>query len=265
MNQLQVFENELFKVSAKMENGEILFDAEEVALCLGIVQKKNDKCYVRWERVNEYLPKSSPQVGKGDLIPEPLVYKLAFKASNEVAEKFQDWLAIEVIPHIRKTGTYSIDMSQLSPELQMANKILQSLVKQELETKEAKQLAIEAKEETKQLKGEVNNVKNIVALNPKNWRSEVNKLLNKVAIKAGNQFREIRQESYDLLESRAKCNLDIRLQNKRKNMAINGESKSKIDRVNKMDVIASDKRLTEIYLAIVKEMAIKYQIELEGA
>lgn len=41
-----------------------------------------------------------------DFIPEPLVYKLAFKASNEVAEQFQDWLAIDVIPTIRKTGQY---------------------------------------------------------------------------------------------------------------------------------------------------------------
>lgn len=106
MNNLQVFKNELFEVAVKLENGEIVFDAEQVAKCLGIVQNKNDKTFVRWERVNEYLPKHSPLVGKGDLIPEPLVYKLAFKASNEVAEQFQDWLAIEVIPTIRKTGGY---------------------------------------------------------------------------------------------------------------------------------------------------------------
>lgn len=61
---------------------------------------------MRWNRVNSYLPKNSSQVAKGDLIPEPLVYKLAFKASNEVAEAFQDWLAIEVLPSIRKQGAY---------------------------------------------------------------------------------------------------------------------------------------------------------------
>ena len=27
-------------------------------------------------------PENSPQLGKGSLIPEPMVYKLAFKASN---------------------------------------------------------------------------------------------------------------------------------------------------------------------------------------
>ena len=105
MNNLEVFKNDLFEVAVKLESGEVVFDTELVAKCLGIIQKKNDIEYVRWERVNEYL-KFSPQVGKGDLIPEAAVYKLAFKASNEVAEKFQDWLATEVLPSIRKHGAY---------------------------------------------------------------------------------------------------------------------------------------------------------------
>ncbi len=109
MSQLQNFKNEIFEVSAKFENGEVLFDVEQVAKSLGIARTKNNKMYVRWDRVNSYLPRNSPQVGKGDLIPEPLVYKLAFKASNELAEAFQDWLAIEVLPSIRKHGAYMTD------------------------------------------------------------------------------------------------------------------------------------------------------------
>ncbi len=107
MSQLKIFENDLFKVSAKAEGEQILFDVEQVAASLGITQSKNGREYIRWERVNEYLPANSPLVGKGDLVPEPLVYKLAFKASNDIAEKFQDWLAIEVIPSIRKHGAYA--------------------------------------------------------------------------------------------------------------------------------------------------------------
>ncbi|MCM3436808.1 ORF6C domain-containing protein [Bacillus licheniformis] len=107
MNQLQTFKNELFEVAVKIENEQILFDAEHVAKSLGFKQIKSNKEYIRWETVNRYLNKYlSQDVGKGDFIPEPLVYKLAFKASNEVAEQFQDWLAIEVIPTIRKTGQY---------------------------------------------------------------------------------------------------------------------------------------------------------------
>jgi anti-repressor protein len=120
VSQLQTFKNELFEVSAKFDDGQILFDVEQVAKSLGIVQEKSNGLYVRWKRVNSYLPGNSPLVGKGDLIPEPLVYKLAFKASNEVAEKFQDWLAIEVIPSIRKHGAYmtpeTIEKTLLNPD-----------------------------------------------------------------------------------------------------------------------------------------------------
>lgn len=105
-----MFKNDLFEVTVKLKNGDIVFDAELVAKCLGFTQIKNDKEYVRWETINKYLSKSfSQDVGKGDFIPESAVYKLAFKASNEVAEKFQDWLAIEVLPSIRKHGAYMTD------------------------------------------------------------------------------------------------------------------------------------------------------------
>lgn len=108
MNNLQVFKNDMFEVSIQMENGEVLFDAENVAKNLGFTTiAKSGNETIRWARVNGYLPENSPTVAKGDFIPEALVYKLAFKANNEVAEKFQDWLAIEVIPEIRKKGSYS--------------------------------------------------------------------------------------------------------------------------------------------------------------
>lgn len=113
----QKFENNLFQLEVKTENGESLFDAETVAKSLGIVDVKNDVEYVRWQRVNSYLGKNSPLVAKGSFISEPMVYKLAFKANNALAEKFQDWLATEVLPQIRKHGMYATDELLDNPDL----------------------------------------------------------------------------------------------------------------------------------------------------
>jgi|SRR5690625_361092 len=146
MNQLQTFENELFKVSAKTEGEQILFDVEQVAKSLGITDNKKGTQYVRWSRVNSYLPTDSPQVAKGDLIPESLVYKLAFKAQNEVAEKFQDWLAIEVIPSIRKHGAYmtpeTIEDALLNPDtlIKLATNLKDEQEKRKLLESENKEL-----------------------------------------------------------------------------------------------------------------------------
>lgn len=118
--ELQTFSNNLFDLTVKTENGEALFDVETVARSLGFVQTKDGKEFVRWERVNGYLKKYSPQVGKGDYISEPMVYKLAFKANNALAEQFQDWLATEVLPAIRKHGGYltqeKIEEALLNPD-----------------------------------------------------------------------------------------------------------------------------------------------------
>lgn len=110
--EVKVFGNEEFNVKVMLDaNGDYLFDAESVAMSLGLttVAKSGNVC-VRWKRVNEYLKliDTPAEISKGSYIPEPAVYKLSFKASNEVAENFQDWLAVEVLPKLRKTGSYEM-------------------------------------------------------------------------------------------------------------------------------------------------------------
>lgn len=42
------------------------------------------------------------------VVSEPGVYRLVMRSNLPAAERFQDWLAEEVIPSIRKTGSYSV-------------------------------------------------------------------------------------------------------------------------------------------------------------
>ena len=93
------------------KTGTAYLNAEDVARGFGFTQDKNGIEYVRWETVNGYLTKFgfSQRVGKDDYLPENMVYRLGFKASNETARKFQAVLADEVIPAIRKTGMYMTD------------------------------------------------------------------------------------------------------------------------------------------------------------
>ena len=103
--EVQVFDN----LKVKEENGQVFFDAESAAIGLGIVDTSHGYENVRWERVNKYLKLSATsggKINKGDFITEPQFYKLAIKANNETAEKFQDWVTSEVLPAIRKHGTY---------------------------------------------------------------------------------------------------------------------------------------------------------------
>ena len=102
--EVQVFDD----LKVKEENGQILFDAESAAIGLGLsTVAKSGNVVVRWSRVNKYLFSTDGEnVKRGDFITEPQFYKLAIKANNETAEKFQDWVTSEVLPAIRKHGTY---------------------------------------------------------------------------------------------------------------------------------------------------------------
>lgn len=94
------------------ETGTAYLNAEDVARGLGFTTvAKSGNEVVRWARVNTYLHEFgfSPDVAKDSFLPENMVYRLGFKASNEVAQKFQAVLADEVLPAIRRHGAYMTD------------------------------------------------------------------------------------------------------------------------------------------------------------
>ncbi|WP_340701629.1 Rha family transcriptional regulator [Brevibacillus borstelensis] len=148
-----------------------------------------------------------------------------------------------------------------APKTQL--EILQVSIQQLVE-QERRLAAVENRVEQTEKKQD--QITEILSLNPTGWRKKVNGLINKIAQSVGGYgaYQDIRNESYQRLEERARCFLSTRLTNKQRKMALEGVPKSKIDKVSRMDVIAEDARLTEIYLAIVKEMAIEYQVDISN-
>ncbi|WP_294377109.1 ORF6C domain-containing protein [uncultured Clostridium sp.] len=127
-NGINIFSSDKFGRVRTIINadGTISINAEDAARGLGWVQVKNEKLYVKWERVNDFISTLgfSPLVGKDDYIPESLFYLLGMKANNETAQQFQKWIAVDVLPEIRKNGAYKnmsfdsrIKKQELSPEL----------------------------------------------------------------------------------------------------------------------------------------------------
>lgn len=149
------------------------------------------------------------------------------------------------------------NFTSLSPELQMFKAIFDSVAKTELKQKEQDK-AIEA------VNQKVDGIRDVVVLNPNSWREECRRLLAKVAQArgGGGAYQEVNAEVFQLVDERARVSLETRLTNKRRRMADEGVCKSKRDKLNKVDVIADDAKLIEIYIAIVKEMAVKYGVTI---
>lgn len=90
------------------KDGIAYLNLETVARGLGFTEKKGDVDYVMWRRVDKYLEELhfGTSAERPEYIPENIFYRLAMKAKNETAERFQAIIADEVVPAIRKHGGY---------------------------------------------------------------------------------------------------------------------------------------------------------------
>lgn len=121
----------------------------------------------------------------------------------------------------------------------------------------------EIKQRTDAIEQNQQNISEIIALNnDEAWRKNTTRLLNRIADAKGGpeRYRVVRNKTYELLEQRAKCNLKRRLENCQKRLNLEGYGKAAANKITRLDIIASDVKLKEIYIAIIKEMAIKYSV-----
>ena len=114
-----------------------------------------------------------------------------------------------------------------------------------------------AVQETKQ---EVQAIRDTISINPKSeWRKRTNAVLNQIG-KTTSDYKTPKDEVYNALKVRGNCRPSILINNLKARALLQGMSKSKADSLNILDVLENEPRLKEIYIAIVKEMAIKYKV-----
>ena len=123
------------------KDGTVYLKLENVARGLGfttVATSGNE--VVRWNMVHKYLEGLSVATSCNgtsyrdncpDFIPENIFYRLAMKAKNETAERFQALVADEIIPAIRKTGTYSVKSVDPEEKQEEAGTVTVSMVETE--------------------------------------------------------------------------------------------------------------------------------------
>lgn len=100
------------------EDGAMELNCHDIAYGLFLkVEFKNEKEYesIRWSRLEEYTEDKnfahywSKEISETSWLPEGNFYKLIMRMrgiDNEKVNKFQDWVAFEVLPSLRKNGAY---------------------------------------------------------------------------------------------------------------------------------------------------------------
>lgn len=117
MGQLKIFESEEFgQVRTVMRDGEVWFVGKDVANGLGYSNAR--------KALGDHVDKEDKGVTKRDtlggvqeltIVNESGLYSLVLSSKLPSAKRFKRWVTSEVLPTIRKTGSY--DMDEYSPEM----------------------------------------------------------------------------------------------------------------------------------------------------
>lgn len=118
MNGITTFENlEFGAIRTQIINNEPYFCLPDVCRALEI--KNISQLKTRLNKDGVIISEVIDSVGRkqnANFVNELNLYKVIFQSRKESAERFTDWVAGEVLPSIRKTGSYQ---KQLSPQEMM--------------------------------------------------------------------------------------------------------------------------------------------------
>ncbi|MGG5776080.1 Rha family transcriptional regulator [Bacillus subtilis] len=236
-------------------DGQLLVDSREVAEMV----KKNHKDLLETIRGYEnYLISGNFRptdffllsTYKDKLNRDKPCYLITRKGCDMVANKMNGAKGVHfTAAYVTRYEEMEKELMQPKTELEVLAATVNNMVQQE------KRITV--------IENEQKRIFDLIGLNPSNWRKEINKIIRLIAKESGLSHSAVWSESYKTLETRGKCNLQRRLDNKRNNMKKEGASKTKVEKANFMDIIDEDPKLTEIFLAIVKDMAVKYKVTLK--
>ncbi|EJF07550.1 prophage antirepressor [Thiovulum sp. ES] len=133
MNEILPFSFQNVKIRTVLINGEPWFVAKDISVVLEI--KNNRQFLVDLEEDERGSFKMTTSGGEQELtiVSESGLYALIMRSRKSVAKPFQRWISREVLPEIRKTGSYSLqkteklDFEEIQKTLNFGEKVLETL------------------------------------------------------------------------------------------------------------------------------------------
>lgn len=116
-NELAIFNSPEFgDIRVVMRDGEPWFVASDVAKVLGyanpsVAVNQHCKKAIKTAFNANHVDGSTPPVNV-NLIPESDLYRLVMRSNVPKAEEFQTWVCEDILPTLRKTGSYTLPVSQ---------------------------------------------------------------------------------------------------------------------------------------------------------
>ena len=108
MNEIKIFENPVFgKIRTAGNANNPMFCLTDICRVLGINNATDVKKRLKEDGVDSIeVIDSMGRTQRAHFINEQNLYRLIMRSDKPIAEPFQDWVCGDVLPSIRKTGSY---------------------------------------------------------------------------------------------------------------------------------------------------------------
>jgi prophage antirepressor-like protein len=113
MNQVVPFQFETKEIRVIMRDGEPWWALRDVCNTLEIVNASDAAGRLEDDEKGVVLTDTPGGAQKITVVSEPGLYRLIMRSDKPVAKRFQRWVFHEVLPEIRKTGSYSVAKEKL--------------------------------------------------------------------------------------------------------------------------------------------------------
>lgn len=180
--------------------------------------------------------------GETNIVSESGLYSLTLGSKKPEAKPFKRWITHEVIPAIRKTGSYSA-----RPMTQIQMLAAQAQAMAELEQK--------VTETNKRIDGAV---EALAAPTPENWQQETGEKIRRICKANGLSYLQEYDALYRELERNAHVNLQSRVDRMKGRMKKAGYTCKECGKVTQLYVISRDPVLKLAFDGIVRRFAAKY-------
>ena len=263
MQELVAFSNEQFGEIRTIENESgVWFVAADVCKALEI---SNPSAAVDRLDEDERSKFNLGRQGMTNVVNEYGLYGLVLGSRKKEAQEFKRWIRHDVLPSIRKTGSY-VDPKASVPTVRMSDALAaMANVARLAEDNQRRIDAIEtsAKELDSKLTGVVDTLTAPTA-DSDVWQIETRKTVTKLIQDNKLSYQAYWADLYERLELRAGVNLETRKKRLKERLAKQGVAKHVINNVSKLLVISQDKKLVDIFNSIVREEKAKYVLMKGG-
>jgi prophage antirepressor-like protein len=254
VNDLQIFNNPEFGEIRVVEiDNEPWFIVADICRALDIGNPS--QAITRLDDDEITLISNDGKNNKINAVSEAGLYALALGSRKPDAKKFKRWITHEVLPAIRKTGTYIVPSTPQMTPLE----IMRTMIDSQIET-EKRVLAVE--ETTRAIEKKLDSALQVFsAPNPDHWKTDIDTAVNYLAESMHWSIIKFRGKLYSELESTANVALQARVNRLRERMKKQGHTYREAQAASKLDAISKDKQLRAIFEGIVRRYQAQYSIQ----